>query len=237
MMPVNRFLKCVGCYTCYLLVYRLFLRRNGQPIVGAPPAKPALGISVDDLAVEWGWLFNEGSIQNEKERGGYMCVAGAAIPGATFSTGPHLLAPPHPPYHASLFVGAYGSRISCDPGNNGVPNVVATIHSHSNLSNGMNFGDFSNTDLEGDNHYQVPGYLVTPIGELKRHDPNALVATLGGGNFNSYFGGGYTVGKIWTLLVARSLPWDTRYDDLAGFARRVGDILDIIDHIYFALEL
>lgn len=227
---MNTIFKYVKGYMCYLLVYRLFLRRK-TPVVSSPENKPVIAnYLVDRLAVHWSWHNNPISIQNEREIGGYMCWSNIPIAGASYS-----LPAPRPTFiRARVYVVTekLGTRTVCVTGHRAAPataTVVATIHAHSSMSNGFDFGNFSETDLTGDNDDQIPGYLVTPRGALRRHDPNtlnpAIVPYIG-----NYFGA-YANNSNQILLPNGSLYWDSRYDGLIGSCRRILDLIDIIDHI------
>lgn len=201
-------------YSSYLLIYRIFLRRNGTPQAhDATISQDSINNDdhlgeVDKLAALWGLTHNKLVIEEKKELG--ACIYFSNNTNATGTRNGELK------YRTAC-------NIPAPPNNN---DTIASIHAHPNLSNGFNWNWFSPTDKRSDE----PGYLVTPMGELKRYDPNIA------NNVNGYFHG-FRQGNTITLLGKRSLPWDTRYDNCAGLFRRIGDILDIVDWISSAVDL
>ena len=72
--------------------------------------------------------------------------------------------------------------------------MVADIHSHGKYKFGYWSNLFSTTDKKDNFEKQVPGYVATPIGKLRKYTPNKK---------------SWLSGKV--DIVTKSLPYDKHY--------------------------
>lgn len=128
--------------------------------------------TMDEAAADFGLYINPRSILNNREFGTYLYELNTAGDVKYSYTDPHT-SNNKSAVSFDVFINRMTNECFIKSGGNYIK-VVAIPHTHGAYSFWYSNDVFSKEDRESADNWNIPSYLVNPLGELRRYDPHSL---------------------------------------------------------------